>query len=210
MNNTYQVVKTFEKRIAKFCGSKYAVSVDSCSNAILLACEYENVRQYSDIVIPSRTYPSVPCSIIHAGGRVKFEDVKWKGAYKLQPTNIVDSAKRFHKGCYEKGTLTCLSFHVKKFLPIGRGGMILTDDLDAVHWLMCARFDGRHECPLETDNLRVIGHNCYMLPEQAARGMMLMDFIETHDLSDLEEEPYQDLSKYEMYTTANRPMPSGI
>lgn len=204
MNNTYQVVRDFEKRVAEFCGSYYGVAVDSCSNALLLACKYWRVDEFDEIVIPARTYPSVPCSIIHAGGRVRFEHKQWKGAYKLAPTEIVDSAKRFRKGCFEPGTMTCLSFHVKKFLPIGRGGMILTDDPEAVEWLKCARFDGRHEANLETDILECVGHNCYMLPEQAARGMMLMDFIETHDLNDLEEEPYQDLSKYAMYVNANR------
>lgn len=204
MSNTYKVVKEFEERVASFCGSNYGVAVDSCSNALLLCCEAAAVKVLPEITIPSRTYPSVPCSIIHAGGRVKFQDKQWKGAYKLEPTNIVDSAKRFHRGCYEQGTLTCLSFHVKKFLPIGRGGMILTDQKTTADWLKCARFDGRHECSLEEDELHCIGHNCYMLPEQAARGMMLMDFIETHDLEDLEEEPYQDLSKYLMYTLANR------
>ena len=204
MSNTYQVVRDFEARVAEFCGSRYAVSVDSCSNALLLCCKYVDVSTYSEIIIPARTYPSVPCSIIHAGGRVTFEQKMWKGAYKLEPTRIVDSAKRFHRGCYEPDTFTCLSFHVKKFLPIGRGGMILTDNADAMAWLKSARFDGRHECSLESDQLECVGHNCYMLPEQAARGMTLMDFIETHELGDLEEEPYQDLSKYKMYTEANR------
>ena len=39
---------------------------------------------------PSKTYPSVPCEIIHAGAKVKFRPVEGKtikGAYQLEPTN---------------------------------------------------------------------------------------------------------------------------
>ena len=63
-NNPYSIVKMFEDEIADFTGSKYAVSVDSCTNAIFLICKYLNV---SEVIIPSKTYLSVPQSIIHAG-----------------------------------------------------------------------------------------------------------------------------------------------
>ena len=38
-----------------------------------------------------------------------------------------------------------LSFHIKKQLPIGKGGMILTDDQQAVEWFKKARYEGRSE-----------------------------------------------------------------
>ena len=157
--STYQVVKDFETRVAEFCGSKYAVSIDSCSNALLLCCEYIQVKNIKEISIPAFTYPSVPCSIIHAGGRVKFKKEKFHGIYRLQPTNIIDAAKVFKRNMYIKTMLMCLSFHTKKVLPIGRGGMILTDNIKAVEWLKCARFDGRHEARLENDTLTCVGHN---------------------------------------------------
>ena len=60
--------------------------------------------------------------------------------FKLLP--IVDSATRFTKNMYINKTLTCLSFHHRKHLPIGRGGMILTDSKKLM-WLK-ARYDGRN------------------------------------------------------------------
>jgi dTDP-4-amino-4,6-dideoxygalactose transaminase len=124
-NNAFDVVRQFEVGIAEYSGSKYAVSVDSCTNAIFLCCMYKNIKGH-EITIPSRTYPSIPCSIIHAGGKVNFVDKEWKGTYRLEPFDIVDGAKRFRRNMYEKDTLQCLSFHARKHLNIGRGGVILT------------------------------------------------------------------------------------
>jgi dTDP-4-amino-4,6-dideoxygalactose transaminase len=204
MKNPYQVVKDFEDSVAEYTRAPYAVAVDSCTNALFLCLQYLRIgNEKMEITIPSRTYPSVPCQIIHAGGKVKFEDKKWDGIYRLKPTNIYDSAKRLTKGMYISKSYMCLSFHGKKHLPIGRGGMILTDSKSAVKWLKMARFDGRHECSLESDCLAMLGWNCYMTPEQASKGLTLLSFLPDKN-KDLPWEPYQDLSKYEMYTKANR------
>lgn len=194
----YQIVDTFEKTIAEYAGSKYAVAVESGTAALFLCCIYKKVKT---VVIPSRTYPSVPCSIIHAGGRVEFTEAEWKGVYELWPYGIIDGALRFKNGMYKSGTLYCLSFHAKKLLPIGRGGMILTDDEEAYKWFKRARFDGRDEKPMhETDDL-ILGYNMYMTPEQAARGLQLFDMVKTIDQQDLpvDFQSYPDLSKFEVY-----------
>ena len=41
-----------------------------------------------EIVIPARTYCSVPMVIIQNGCKVKFVDYEWSGIYRLDPTNI--------------------------------------------------------------------------------------------------------------------------
>ena len=59
----------------------------------------------------------------------------------------------------------------KKKLPIGRGGAILTDDLDAYEWIKIGSFDGRHPgVALADDKIDMVGWNCYMTPKMAARG----------------------------------------
>jgi dTDP-4-amino-4,6-dideoxygalactose transaminase len=69
---------------------------------------------------------------------------------------------------------TCLSFHFKKLIPIGRGGMILTNDARAADWLRKARYDGRdsyfYNDILNTD-VDIMGYHMYMTPEQAIRGV---------------------------------------
>lgn len=200
MVDAFQVVRDFEKAIAEYTGAPYAVALDSCTNALFLCCKYLKV---DEVTIPSKTYVSVPCSIIHAGGKINFEDVYWRGVYQLKPYPIWDAAKRFTANMYLEGTYMCLSFHMKKILNLGRGGAILTDNKDAAEWFKQARFDGRHECPLKEDNFEMIGWNYYMTPAQAATGLWQMMMIPKHN-EDLPDEDYPDLSKFKIYTNANR------
>lgn len=194
----YRIVRELEQRIADYAGSKYAVAVESGSAAIFLSCVYAEVGR---AIIPSRTYPSVPCSIIHAGGWVEFCDEPWEGIYQISPWNVWDGALRFRRGMYQGG-LHCLSFHSRKRLNIGRGGMILTDSQETAGWLRRMRFDGRDECALsEQKDILMLGWNMYMAPEQAARGLVLFDHIKHMDLPDLPvcDQGYPDLSKFEIY-----------
>jgi dTDP-4-amino-4,6-dideoxygalactose transaminase len=186
------VIRQFEKTIAKHCGAPYGVAVESCSSALFLCCRYFNV---GEVTIPKKTYFSVPFGITHAGGRVIFKDKKWRGAYELKPYPIIDSAVRFRKGMFRPGFFHCLSFHYSKHIPIGRGGMILTDDKKAVAWLREMRNDGRREIPKEMDRVELAGWNFYMTPEQAARGLSLF-YWRIHgkkDLPDIDMN-YSDLS----------------
>ena len=195
--NSYIVVNKFEKMIAKWSGSRFGVAVESCSAALFLSCLYEKV---SVVTIPKRTYPSVPCSIINDGGRVIFRESAWEGVYELWPYKIYDGALRFKPKMYQGG-LHCLSFHMKKHLPIGRGGMILTNDEKAYRWLKRVRFDGRDEVPLQDDKIEMLGWNMYMTPEQAVRGIQLFSTIDQKGLKDLEtdKQGYPDLSKVDAY-----------
>ena len=139
MNSPQTVVKMFEENIAEYTGAPYAVSCDNCTNALKMCCEYYGV---DEVTIPKRTYLSVPQSIIQAGGKVKFEDLKWKGIYQLKPYPIYDAAKRLTSGMYKEGTLMCLSFGIKKPLKLGKGGMILTDDIEISNIIKSHIFDG--------------------------------------------------------------------
>jgi len=203
--NPYQPVIELENLLADWCGSKYCVTTDSCSSAMFLCLQYrkKQMGNIGTIIIPSHTYPSAPCSIIHSGGKVNFSEDIWNGEYELSPLNIWDSALRFRKGMYRGGNaMQTLSFHIKKRLGIGRGGAILTDDIEAVEWLKRARFDGRAAVPLLEDDLTMLGWNCYMTPEQAARGIQLFSLLyDKEDLPDLPvaEQKYSDLSLFDIY-----------
>lgn len=192
--NPYEVVRQFEKTVAEYAGSTYAVAVDTCTDALFLCCKYLNVEK---VTIPCHTYVSVPCSIIHAGGKVEFKEFEWKGTYRLEPYPIVDAACRFTRNMYDKETYYCLSFQYRKHLPIGRGGMILTDDQAAYEWFKLARFSGRHEVPLTEDTPEFVGWHCYMEPERAAKGLTLMMHIKDTN-KDLEF-TYPNLAKFNLY-----------
>jgi dTDP-4-amino-4,6-dideoxygalactose transaminase len=130
----------FEQKVAKFAGAKFGVAVDCCSHGLFLSLKYLNAT--GTIKIPSKTYASVPMQIRHAGCIPELVDFTWTGRYRLDPYPIWDAAVQWHENMYTDG-LHVVSFQIKKRIPIGRGGMILTNDEDAANWLRKARHDGR-------------------------------------------------------------------
>jgi len=91
-----------------------------------------------------------------------------------------------------------------KHFKLSKGGVILTDDFDAYLWFKRARFSGRRAIAYEDDNFDMLGWNFYMMPELAARGLLLMkQFYDTNDVPKHNEDithPYPDLSKFNIYT----------
>ena len=66
----------------------------------------------------------------------------------------------------------CLSFQFQKHLSLGRGGMILTDDLSAKIRLKKMSYDGRlPDIPWRNQNVDTIGYHYYMTPETAQLGL---------------------------------------
>lgn len=178
MKTVWDNVDHFEQIVAKYAGSKYAVAVDSCTNALFLSMKaFQYLHPDDDtkhVTVPTRTYVSVPMQVKHAGYHVEFKDVSWSGVYELDPLPIVDGAQRFTSNMYVKNTLHCLSFHSKKILSIGRGGMILTDNLDSYNYLRAARYDGRTSIYYNDINETGITHagwHMYMTPDEAVRGI---------------------------------------
>lgn len=191
--NPYKIVQEFEQYLADFVGSKHAIAVDNCTNALFLCCYYLKV---SNVAIPAKTYVSVPSAIIHAGGSVRFEQIDWVGSYQLKPYPIYDSACQLSKGMYQPGTFQCVSFSANKPLRVGKGGMIFTDDDNANKWFRLARYEGRNEKPLLEDDFVMLGWNMYMTPEQAARGMVLSTYLKETNIT---YPVYPDLSKFPIF-----------
>jgi len=210
-NGIYKITDDFEQMLAQYTGAKYAVTLDNMSNALFLALYYEKnitksiTSEY--ITIPNRTYPSVPCEIIHAGLKVKWKMVEGKtitGAYELGGSNVWDSALTFTADMYKPGTHMCVSFTGPyKHFKLSKGGAILTDSLEAYHWFKRARYSGRRECSYHDDNLDMLGWNFYMMPELAARGVLLMNQFYNIDGTKKHQEdltlPYPDLSQFKVY-----------
>jgi dTDP-4-amino-4,6-dideoxygalactose transaminase len=215
-NGIYKITEDFEKALSDYTGAPYVVSLDNMSNALFLSLYYEkNISKTitkEKITIPSRTYPSVPCEIIHAGLKVEFEPVDGKtikGAYQLKGSNVWDSALRFTADMYIPNTHMCISFTGPyKHFKLSKGGAILTDDYQSYLWFKRARYSGRRESSYHDDYFDMLGWNFYLMPELAARGLLLMnqfynmDGTKKHN-QDLEL-PYPDLSKFEIYTKNNK------
>lgn len=199
LQDPWDVVDYFEERIAEYAGAPYAISIDNCTNALFLCLKY--LHATGEIEVPKKTYLSVPGLIIHAGCRPKFIDLEWSGVYQLNPYPVIDGATRFTKGMYIPNTYHCLSFHIKKMLPIGKGGMILTSNKDSVEWFKRMRYEGRNnrEPHDSIDDIWLLGHNFYMEPERAARGLELFEQIPDVNPDCGGSWKYKDLSGYSAF-----------
>ena len=202
----YKVVDDFEKALAEYTGAKFCVAVDSCTNALLLCCDYMNGGIFN---IPKHTYVSVPQSIINAGGTVEFRnDRNWqkRGYYELEPFEIYDAARLLTSGMFKDikresiDPFVCLSFHWGKTLNLGQGGAILTDDEEAYEHFKRARYDGRTAGVLpKDDEITFIGRHCPMNPKDAADALVRLHFLPKHNKPLPVEKGYADLSKFKVF-----------
>jgi len=94
--------------------------------------------------------------------------------------------------------LQCLSFQIKKRLPIGRGGAILTDDPVEYEKLKYMSYDGRDlTLPYASDkHVKALGWHCYMTPEDAARGILIMDMLPETNPDTMTHDHYPDLRNW--------------
>lgn len=204
----HAVTEQLETEIAKYTGAPYCLCFDNASSAIYLALCYENIRG-KEISMPERTYMSAACEVINAGGKIVWEPVEGKtikGAYQFKPTRVWDSALYFSADMYIPNSLMCISFTgAYKTFKLSKGGAVILDDKDAYEWLKKARNSGRGECSYHVDKFTMLGKNNYMMPELAARGVLLMQQFYNLDGSKVKHEPvelpYPKLSDFPIYST---------
>ena len=192
-NAAFQVVADFEQALCEYTGAKYAVTVDSCTNALFLCMKWSPA---TTMRIPKHTYVGVVQAAKAAGKHVKFSESDWEGCYAIWPGPIIDSAKHFERDMYNvfSGMPVCVSFQAGKNLPIGRGGAILHDNDEADEWFRRARLDGRTAGADYADaTFQREGWHMYMTPPDAARGLWLMTYLD--DGPDDTWESYPDLSQ---------------
>lgn len=178
------VVSIFEEKVAKYAGCKYAAAVDCCSHGVFLALKHclgaGELRHGDTITIPKNTYISIPMQVLHAGLSLSFEYKEWSGVYQLKGSRVYDGAVRWTQNMYEGGdALQVVSFQLKKRVPIGRGGMVLTNDKGAYENIKLMSYDGRDLNTGYADHghIKTIGYHYYITPEDAARGIILMDSV---------------------------------
>lgn len=184
--SAWLVVDAFEAKLAEYCGAPFAITTDSCTNALYLC--FQRLMRRMDLLepegleLPRFTYVGVPRAAMNAGFMVDFIDQPWVGEYQINGTPIVDAARWLRRGMHVTGRWACLSFQASKHLPIGRGGAILCDNEEDARWFRRARLDGRDQ------NRNIMnqtefqwGFHCYLTPDAAARGLWLMSALKDHN-----------------------------
>ena len=82
-------VINFEKKFAKFCGAKYAISCGNGTDAITIALKSLFLPKNSEVIIPAMTYCSTAFAVINANLKPVLVDTEY-----LKPTINLDDLKR--------------------------------------------------------------------------------------------------------------------
>lgn len=186
--------------MADFTGAKYAITTDCATHAIELCLRY--LKADKTIEVPCNTYLSVPMMIEKTGLKFKFNDFDWEEYYYLDPYPIIDGSVHFIENCYVPNTFYCLSFQNKKRLPLGRGGAILTNDIEAYRMLSMMRYDGRSMPSFWADDpIEVLGYHYYMTPEIAEQGHIILcnNNLKPYELKGSKD--YPDLRKMPLWSS---------
>lgn len=86
----------FEKQVAIYTGSKFAVATSNCTTALHLALLAANIKPGDEVICPSFTFIATPNSIEFAGAKPIFIDIN-KDTYNIDENlieeNITDKTK---------------------------------------------------------------------------------------------------------------------
>ena len=78
--------------------------------------------------------------------------------------------------------------------------MILTDSKELSDWAREARYEGRSEgIRYQDDDIKTLGWNMYMTPQQAAHGLSLMQNFPRINPDIPESPPYRDLTEFTLF-----------
>jgi dTDP-4-amino-4,6-dideoxygalactose transaminase len=173
----FEKITEFEQVLAKFTGAPYAVMTDCCTHAIELCLRFDRVKRCS---LPARTYLSVPMTLHKLDIKYDYTDIEWLGEYQLTGTRIWDSARLLKQGMYRPGMLQCLSFGYGKPLEIGRGGAILTDDVEAYDIIKHQCYDGRDltVSPWENQKIFRVGYHYRPTVEEAVQALEILPNVD--------------------------------
>jgi dTDP-4-amino-4,6-dideoxygalactose transaminase len=70
-----EAIGQFEENIAKFCGVKYAVGLNSGTDALIFALHLSGIGKGDEVITPPNSFVASTSAIVHVGARPVFVDV---------------------------------------------------------------------------------------------------------------------------------------
>jgi dTDP-4-amino-4,6-dideoxygalactose transaminase len=190
-------IEEFESLIAGYFNAPYALATDCCTHAIELCLRYIKPDY---VASPKHTYLSVPMTFEKLSIKYDFIDDLWTGYYHIKGTNIIDAATLWKQNSYVKDHFMCVSFQFKKHLKLGRGGVILLDDVNAYKQLSKMRYDGReNNLPWAEQDIDTFGYHYYMTPETAEQGIRKFHEVKDMPAKIWSYQDYPDISKMSVF-----------
>lgn len=69
-------VDEFEKKVAEYCGTRYAVAVSSGTAALHAACAVAGIKEGEEAITSPITFAATANSVVYCGGKPVFADIK--------------------------------------------------------------------------------------------------------------------------------------
>jgi perosamine synthetase len=77
----------FEKEFAKYVGTRFAVSVNSCTAALHLAMRVLNIRSGDEVIVPDLTFAATANAPLFCGAKPVFADIDEK-TFNISPADV--------------------------------------------------------------------------------------------------------------------------
>ncbi len=81
------IVEQFEKKVAGYCGAKYAVAVNSGTSALHIACLAAGISAGDEVITSANTFVATSNSVLYCGGKPVFADIEEQTAI-IDPEEI--------------------------------------------------------------------------------------------------------------------------
>lgn len=208
----------FEKKFAKYVGSKYAIAVCNATVGIEMVLKCIGVTSKDEIIVPDFTHPATADATYLAGGECVLVDVDLESRnttfdlvknainkntkatipvsefgnpldesfYDLKDEVFIleDAAPSIGAEINGKkvgsfADATVFSFHPRKILTTGEGGMITTDDDELYEKLVSFKKFGEKHSELGRFSFESIGTNYKLSNILSALGLVQLDKLET-------------------------------
>ena len=125
-------VEEFERKIAKYCGVKYAISVNSGTDALILALKVLNIGPGDEVITSANSFIATLMAISAAGASPVLVDIN--STYNIDPVQIERAITR----------------KTKALIPVHYTGRMA--DMEAV-----SEIASRHSIPVIEDAAQAIG-----------------------------------------------------
>lgn len=97
MLTLHKVTQEFERAYAAYCGTKYAVAVNSGTSALEISLRCLKIEPGDEVIVPTNTFIATPNSVIFATGKPVFADIDEK-TLCLDPEDLKERITAKTKG----------------------------------------------------------------------------------------------------------------
>jgi len=99
-------VELFEKEFASFCGTKYAVGVNSGTDALFLSLKAIGIKEGDSVIVPVNTFIATAFAVVYTGAKPVFVDCSEED-FNLDLSQVEDVLKKYKN-----------KFNIKAIMPV--------------------------------------------------------------------------------------------